>query len=86
MWAAAFSALACLTRYSGIVLVLAVVPLLALQPGPALRKVAAHWRVPDDSIGPLALWLLRNYLVTETFTGPRGVAPLVKHIGRIGTL
>ena len=36
------------------------------------------------SIGPLALWLLRNYLITETFTGPRGGAKgdLFKHIGR----
>ena len=86
MWAAAFSALACLTRYSGIFLVLAVVPLLALQPGPALReKLRRIGMYLMISIGPLALWLLRNYLVTETFTGPRGGAqggPLVKHIGR----
>ena len=84
--AAAFSALACLTRYSGVFLVFAVVPLLASQHGPALReklrRICVYLMI---SIGPLALWLLRNYLVTETFTGPRGGAkggPLVKHIGR----
>ncbi len=84
--AAVFSALACLTRYSGVFLVLVVVPLLALRPDPALsgklRRIGVYLMV---SIGPLALWLLRNYLVTETLTGPRGGAaggPLVKHIGR----
>ena len=85
MWAAAFSALACLVRYPGVVLALTVVPLLALQPGPTLReklqRIGAYLMI---STGPLALWLLRNYLVTGTLTGPRGVqtnAPVVKYIG-----
>ena len=86
LWAAAFSALACLTRYSGVVLVLTVVPLLALQPGPALRERLRRIGVYLTlSTGPLAVWLLRNYLVTETFTGPRGTytgTPLVVNIGR----
>ena len=38
IWAAIFSASACLTRYSGVFLVLALVPLLALQPGRGLRE------------------------------------------------
>ena len=86
IWAAVFSALACLTRYSGVVLVLTVVPLLALLPGPALferlRRIGVYLMI---STGPLVLWLLRNYLVTETLTGPRGedgAAPFVKNIGR----
>ena len=85
MWAAGFSALACLMRYPGVVLVLTVLPLLALQRGPALReklqRIGVYLMI---STGPLALWLLRNFLVTGTLTGPRGVqtnAPLVKYIG-----
>ena len=85
IWAAVFSALACLTRYSGVVLVLTMIPLMALQPCTALRERLRHIGVYlAISTAPLALWVLRNYLVTETFTGPRGGAggPLVKGIAR----
>ena len=85
MWAAAFSALACLDRYPGVGWPLPRSRLLALQPGPTLReklqRIGVYLMI---STGPLALWLLRNYLVTGTLTGPRGVqtnAPVVKYIG-----
>ena len=42
IWAAVFSALACLTRYSGVVLVLTMIPLMALQPCTALRERLRH--------------------------------------------
>ena len=72
IWAAILTALACLTRYSGVVLILAVVPLLTLWRGSDLtRKLKCLSLYLAVSATPLALWLLRNYLVTETLTGSR---------------
>ncbi len=72
IWAAAFTALACLTRYVGVVLLLAVVPLLVLQRGPALlQKVRRAGLFLVIGAAPLAIWMLRNLLVTGTLTGPR---------------
>ena len=76
VWAALFTALACLTRYAGIFLIVAFLPLLALQHGIALpekaRRVGTYLAV---SAAPVGMWLIRNVLVTGTLTGPRGGEP-----------
>ena len=88
IWAATFTALACLTRYTGIVLILTIVPILALHYRPVylpkLKRIGLYLMI---SATPLALWLIHNYLITETLTGPtRGLersVPLVTQIGRV---
>ena len=86
IWAAAFTALACLTRYSGIVLMLSVVSVLTLRSGPDhIDRAKRSLLYLTISATPLALWLLRNYLLTESLTGPRGEAkggPFVNHAAR----
>ena len=68
--AAAFTALACLTRYMGVAVLATVVLLLLIQRGPTpmerLRAVAAYALL---SALPLALWLARNVLVLGGPTG-----------------
>ena len=72
VWAAIFTAMACLTRYSGVVLILAIAPLLALQRGTDLSEKLKRTGVyVAVSVAPLAMWLSRNYLVTDTLTGSR---------------
>jgi len=62
--AAAFTAIACLTRYMGVAVLGTVVLLVLLQRGPApaerLRAAAIYALL---SLAPLALWLARNVLV-----------------------
>ena len=71
--AAAFTALACLTRWHGVGVIFAVVPLLALQRGVALpsraRRIAAYAAI---SAAPLGLWMLRHLLVTGRPLPSRG--------------
>ena len=59
--AAAFAALACLTRYMGLALVAAAVPLLLLRPGPApasrARGAAAYALI---ALAPVGFWIARN--------------------------
>ena len=75
-WAAAFTALACLTRYAGLFLIVAFVPLLAMQRGVDLlekgRRIGAYLAVATL---PLGIWILRNLLATGTLTGPRAGDP-----------
>ncbi len=71
-WAAAFSALACLTRYMGVSVILAVVPALLaarIAPGERVKRVAVYTLI---AASPLALWMLRNYLAVGSTTGDRG--------------
>ena len=70
--AAAFSALACLTRYMGAAVVLAVVPLLLaarVAPREKMKHIAVYTLV---AAAPLGLWMLRNLLVGGSTTGARG--------------
>ena len=70
--AAAFSALACLTRYMGASVVLAVVPLLLaarVAPREKMKHIAVYTLV---AAAPLGLWMLRNLLVGGSTTGARG--------------
>lgn len=68
--AAVLTALACLTRYMGVAVLAAVVPLLLARHGPSpaerLRAVAACAFL---SLVPLALWIVRNALVLGEPTG-----------------
>ena len=85
--AASFTALACVTRYSGIVLILAIVPLMALRRGPDMsEKLRSIGLYAIISVAPPAVWLLRNYMVTGTLTGPREISSkygdLVTQLGR----
>ena len=72
LWAALFTALACLTRYLGVTLVVAIVLLLALQAGVPLRQRAQRIALYAIlALAPLGLWMLRNYLLLGTLTGRR---------------
>ena len=71
--AAAYSALACLTRYLGASVLLAVVPLLLAAPGVAPREKVQRITVYVlIAAAPVGLWILRNLLVADSTTGPRG--------------
>lgn len=74
-WAAAFAALACLTRYAGVALILAALPLLLTREGPRLRERArdAAFFLAIAAL-PLGLWLLRNTLLVGSPTGERPIA------------
>ncbi len=74
-WAVVFTALACLTRYMGVAVLVAVAALLLLQrertPGERLKR-AALYAIP--AFIPLGLWLARNVLVLGDATvNRRGV-------------
>ncbi len=70
--AAAFSALACLTRYLGASVLLAVVPLLLatrVAPREKMKRIAVYTLI---AAAPVGLWMLRNYLLVGLPVGPRG--------------
>ena len=74
VWAAVFTALACLTRYLGVTLVVAVLPLLLLRPGAALMEKVKHCAAYAlISLIPVGLWVLRNTLLTGKPTGSQGL-------------
>ena len=71
--AAAFSALAFLTRYMGASLILAVVPMLIaarVAPREKMKRIAAYALI---AAAPAALWMLRNFLVVGSATGDRSL-------------
>ncbi len=77
IWAALFTALACLTRYIGLTLVLTLLPLLLLRPGVALLAKMKHGAVfALISLFPTSLWFLRNMLL---FGGLFGSPLLPEH-------
>ena len=69
---AVFTALACLTRYIGLTLPMTIVSLLIFQRNTALvakmKHIAAYTLI---SVFPIALWMLRNFLLSGMPTGPR---------------
>ena len=70
--AAAFSALACLTRYMGASVILAVVPMLLaapVAPREKMKRIAVYMLI---AAAPVGLWMLRNILVAGSMTGERG--------------
>ena len=70
--AAAFSALACLTRYMGVSLLLAVVPILLAAQMAAPEKMKRIALYTLIAAVPLGLWMLRNFLLLGAATGARG--------------
>ena len=76
LWAAAFTALACLMRYLGLPLIPAIALLLFVRGGGALRsraRLALGWSLA--AIIPVALWMLRNVAVTGNPAGGRVPGP-----------
>ncbi len=68
--AAAWSALAALTRYTGVVVpVFTGVALLLRQGAPPQRRAREAAVFLSAACLPAALWILRNYLFFHTFTG-----------------
>ena len=72
VWAALYTALACITRYAGVALIMTIALLLIIQPKVRLfesvKRVVAYLVI---SFTPLTLWLLRNLHLTGTLTGNR---------------
>ena len=72
LWAGMFAALACLTRYIGLTLPMTIVLLILLQRNTALvakmKHIAAYTLI---SVFPVALWMLRNSLLSGRPTGDR---------------
>ena len=65
LWAAVFTALACLTRYIGLTLPMTIVPLLLLQRNTGSVAKVKHIAVYTlISVPPIALWMLRNFLIS----------------------
>ena len=72
--AAAFSALACLTRYMGASVILAAIPLLLAARGVAAREKVERIVVYTlIAAAPTGLWMLRNFLLAGSATGGRDV-------------
>ena len=72
MWAVAFTALACLTRYLGLPLIPAIALLLFARGGGPLRgraRLALGWALAAAI--PVALWMLRNAAITGNPAGGR---------------
>ena len=72
MRAGAFSAAACLTRYMGASVIVAVVPLLLaarVAPREKMKRIAVYTLL---AAAPVGLWMLRNFLLVGSMTGERG--------------
>ena len=70
--AAAFGALACLTRYLGASVILAAVPLLLaarVAPREKMKRIVVYTLIAGLPVG---LWMLRNFLLAGSTTGERG--------------
>ena len=70
--AAAWTALACLTRYPGVAVIGVVVAALLCQPGAGLPRKA--WRIAAYTavaVAPVGVWMARNALLTGYPTGGR---------------
>lgn len=73
-WLIASSVATCLcwlTRYIGIVMVGVLALVLFLKANPLVRKIRLTFIYLLISCTPMALWVLRNYLISGTFTGGR---------------
>ncbi len=71
IWAAAFGALACLTRYMGASLILAAIPMLLAARVALPEKVKRVAVYALIAAAPLCLWMLRNFLLVGYTTGRR---------------
>lgn len=69
--AAVFAALASLTRYLGLTLIMAGMVILLAQKKKMLTKLLEIIFFGAVSSFPLLVWLARNFILTDTFTGGR---------------
>ena len=71
-WAAAMSALACLSRYSGAALVITVAGMILLRRGGALReRVSNAAAYSAIALLPMTVWMARNWFNGGTLAGVR---------------
>ena len=76
IWAAVFAALALLTRYAGVTLIMLMAPLLVLQPGVVVGDKARRLGLYSAiALLPVAVWLLRNYLTFGAIRNLGGHTP-----------
>lgn len=74
--AAVFAALACLTRYIGVTVILTgFVLLLFGQNKTFVRKLRNATMFGLISVLPITAWVVRNYMVSSTLIGERGLSP-----------
>ena len=72
VWAAVFSAAALLTKYLGIALAGLILVILLFQCGVAVREKLKNAVVYAlVAMAPICVWLIRNYVVSGSTTGPR---------------
>ena len=86
LWAAMFTALACLTRYIGLTLPMTIVALLLLQHHTGSVAKVKHIAVYTlISVPPIALWMLRNFLLSGNPMGNRvtTVLPFLKILDEV---
>jgi len=69
--ASAFTALACLTRYAGIAVILTGLLVIMLQKKRIAERLAELVIFGFVSALPLSLWIVRNYVVSSTLLGAR---------------
>jgi hypothetical protein len=70
-WAGVFSALACLSRYMGVVLVLTAAIFLFFRKGKFILKLKDIIIYGCFSSIPVMIWTIRNYIVSGTLVGFR---------------
>lgn len=82
VWAAVFTALACLTRYSGAAIVITVALLLLCRKDSWSSRAQNVVLYSSIAALPVGIWVLRNFLLTGLFTGYRAPsdAPLPQNI------
>ena len=72
IWAAIFAAMACLTRYMGVVLIFTVFLLIVFQrDSPIAEKIRHLIKYLIISTTPIGLWMLHNLLSSGNLTGSR---------------
>ena len=73
-WAAAFSALACMSKYSGPAVVAAIAGMLILRRGVSLKeRFATAAAYSAAALAPMCAWMARNWLNTGLMTGERPI-------------
>lgn len=69
--AALFTALACITRYTGVALIITGLASIFCKKKKFLKKLFEMFLFGAASSMPLLLWVIRNYLVSKTLMGAR---------------
>jgi hypothetical protein len=79
-----FVSFSCLVRYSGFSLMLWGAFIILLSNRDNLRKLISHLSTfVLISVLPVGIWLIRNYVISNTLTGPRGSSTytLIQELG-----